>query len=106
MHSFSSVLGERRREVEVGVLFDPARPSEVRASEALLAGLRERGWDARANEPYLGIDDGLTTWLRTELGAPDYAGLELEASSELIAAGRLPQLVADLVALLKGHACG
>lgn len=100
VHSFSAVLSERRREVEVGVLFDPARPSEVGASEALLGGLRERGWDARPNDPYLGTDDGLTTWLRAELDAPSYAGLELEASSDLVAAGRLGELGRDLAALL------
>lgn len=102
VHSFTSLLGERRREVEVGVLFDPARPSEVQASEALLAGLRERGWDARANEPYLGIDDGLTTWLRAELAAPTYAGLEIEASSDLVAAGRLGELAEHLAGLVVG----
>lgn len=97
VHSFVPVLKGRRREVEVGILFDPARSEEVRVSGALLAGLCARGWDARPNDPYLGTDDGLTTWMRRAFPDPAYAGLEVEASQALLdRPGRLRALADDL----------
>ncbi|MEZ6187206.1 MAG: N-formylglutamate amidohydrolase [Planctomycetota bacterium] len=97
LHSFVPVLHGVRRDVEVGVLFDPARAFEASCAEALLQALETRGWDARANQPYLGTDDGITTWLRGELDDPRYAGIEIEASQALLHAGRLPSLAADLL---------
>tara|TARA_R110002072_G_scaffold162944_3_gene315274 strand:+ start:1287 stop:1982 length:696 start_codon:yes stop_codon:yes gene_type:complete len=99
LHSFAKVLEGRTREVEVGVLFDPARPAEARASEGLLRALRTQGWDARPNDPYLGIDDGLTTWLRPQLPDGSYAGIEIELSQSLDPARRA-DLARDLDAAL------
>ena len=84
IHSFVRVLSGVARELEVGILFDPARGHEAAASEALIAGLALRGWDARANEPYLGTDDGLTTWLRPRLPDGRYAGIEVELAQALV----------------------
>ena len=98
-HSFTPVLGERRREVELGVLFDPARPLEVRVADLLLAPLRAAGWDARANEPYLGVDDGLTTWLRPQTPPDRYAGIEVEVSQGIVAdPARFARACADVLA--------
>src|SRR5690606_41949256 len=93
-------LNGRRREVEVGILFDPARPFEAGLAGALIEALRAAGWEARANEPYLGVDDGLTTWLRPQLPQERYAGIEVALSQGLDAAAparlaaELPPLVA------------
>lgn len=83
VHSFTPVLYGQVREVEVGVLFDPAGDFERRCAEALLVALGDAGLDARANLPYAGVDDGLTTWLRGELGGDRYAGIELEIGQGL-----------------------
>lgn len=99
VHSFVEVLEGARRSVEVGILFDPARPQEAAASEALVAGLRALGWDARPNDPYLGIDDGLTTWLRPQLLDGRYAGIEVELNQGL-APARREALARDLNALV------
>lgn len=102
-HSFTPELNGRRREVEVGILFDPARPFEAALADALIDALRAAGWDARANEPYLGVDDGLTTWLRPQLPQERYAGIEVELSQGLDRraqarlAAELPPLVAGVV---------
>jgi predicted N-formylglutamate amidohydrolase len=82
VHTFTPVLRARRRDVDIGLLFDPARKFE-----AAVAGAWERQLKAalprlriRRNRPYRGTDDGLTTHLRTRFPAARYAGLELEVS--------------------------
>ncbi len=84
IHSFTPVIGGTPREVQVGVLFDPARAAESVEAADLVAALRQAGLDARPNEPYEGISDGATTWLRTRFPDPDYAGLELEVRDDLL----------------------
>lgn len=100
IHSFVPVLAGRTRDVEVGILFDPARPQERAASEALIHGLRAQGWDARANDPYLGVDDGLTTGLRPDLPDGRYAGIEVELNQSLDAPRRAA-LAVDLDRVLR-----
>lgn len=85
VHSFTPELHGRPRPYDAGVLFDPARPDEVVVAEALLAGLRAAGHLARANEPYAGTDDGVTTWLRTRFASDRYAGIEVELNQALLA---------------------
>lgn len=80
VHSFTPVLRGKRRDVHVGLLFDPARPLEVafcRAWRDELARLRPR-WTVALNRPYRGTDDGLTTTLRARFAPADYLGIELE----------------------------
>lgn len=102
VHSFTPELHGKARPFDAGVLYDPARPLEVAVSDALLAGLRARGRTARPNEPYLGTDDGLTTWLRTCFDATAYAGIEVELNQALTTragmAEELGAVLADLVA--------
>lgn len=83
VHAFTATLGEERRELEVGLLFDPARAAEQAVADELVGAMRAAGLDARENQPYLGTDDGGTTWLRTVFPDPDYAGLELELRDDL-----------------------
>jgi predicted N-formylglutamate amidohydrolase len=85
VHSFTPRLGDEVRTVGVGLLFDPARPSEAALADWWLPRLRARNLDVRANEPYKGTDDGLTTTLRAEFSPDAYAGLELEVRSDLLA---------------------
>ncbi|MCB9687181.1 MAG: N-formylglutamate amidohydrolase [Alphaproteobacteria bacterium] len=83
VHAFTATLGDERRELDVGLLFDPARPREQAVADELSEALRAVGVDARENQPYLGTDDGGTTWLRTIFPDPAYAGLELELRDDL-----------------------
>lgn len=101
VHSFTPVLGEERREVQAGVLFDPARPEEVRVAGLLLETLRARRLDARPNEPWLGVADGLTTWLRTLFSDSVYAGIELEWSQGLSASATEAAAIAVAERLLQ-----
>jgi len=82
VHTFSGVWEGRRREVDVGLLFDPDRRPELAFSSALRGELLHRIPDlaVRFNEPYLGIDDGLTSHLRRRFAADRYLGIELEVN--------------------------
>jgi len=89
VHTFTPVWLGRRREVDVGILFDPDRPLEGEFADRWRATLSDAlpGLTVRPNEPYLGIDDGFTLTLRTELPAERYLGVELEVSQRLAWSG-------------------
>ncbi len=100
IHSFSPALDPPRRGFDVGVLLDPARPQEVRWAGRLRAALQAAGLDARLDEPYPGVGEGTTTWLRGQLPDARYAGLEIELSQ---APGDHPRRALEaLVGLLSG----
>lgn len=85
VHSFTDVLNGDRRDVDIGLLFDPSRASESRLCERLRRALKRRcDLRVRFNEPYRGTDDGLTTILRTEYADEWYAGIEIELRQGLL----------------------
>lgn len=87
VHSFTPLWQGRRREVDVGLLFDPARRPEAAWCRRLRSEIDRRlpRLAVRDNEPYLGVADGLTTHLRRRFAAPHYLGIELEVSQRLVA---------------------
>ncbi|MEW5774132.1 MAG: N-formylglutamate amidohydrolase [Thermodesulfobacteriota bacterium] len=101
VHSFTPVLHDRERTMDLGLLYDPARPREARLAAAWKAVLTRRapGLRVRRNAPYRGASDGLATFLRRALG-PAYLGLELETNQRLFSDPRaappdLARLLAD-----------
>jgi len=82
VHTFTPVLNGSTRRADVGLLYDPARPLERSLCLTWQRSLRTRRPDllVRRNYPYLGIRDGLTTWLRRRFGPQHYAGIELEVN--------------------------
>jgi predicted N-formylglutamate amidohydrolase len=84
VHSFTGELHGNRREVELGLLYDPARALEDQLAEALEPALSARGFDTRKNEPYDGRADALVTANRKIYAAERYAGFELEISHNLL----------------------
>lgn len=100
IHSFTPSLHGVARDFDMGVLFDPDRFLDRVASEALIAGLNAAGLDTRANAPYPGTGDGLTTALRELHGADVYAGIEVETSHRITEIpGGIARVVAALVAI-------
>lgn len=89
VHTFTPVLRGDRREVDIGLLFDPARRFESAAAEVWMDRLREAlpRLRIRANQPYLGTDDGLTTHLRIVHDDARYAGIELEVNQRFARRG-------------------
>lgn len=84
IHSFVPVLQGRRRETDVGILFDPGRKEEQEfarwwkdAIERVLPELR-----VRFNYPYRGTADGHVTALRRRY-PENYRGVELEVNQGL-----------------------
>lgn len=83
IHSFTPVRRGKRREAEVGLLYDPSRPLELAFALEWQSTLRT-GFKVRRNWPYKGVDDGFTKELRKRYPATTYLGLEIEVRHDLL----------------------
>ncbi len=85
IHTFTPVWEGVPRSVQVGILFDSERVAEARAAHVLLEGVARSlpHLVVRPNEPYLGVDDGLTTTLRARFPEEAYLGIEVEVAQPL-----------------------
>jgi len=83
-HSFTPSLDGDVRRTDVGLLYDPARPSERGLCIAWQAALTARmpRWTTRRNYPYRGTGDGLTRYLRSRFDDASYCGIELEINQK------------------------
>jgi predicted N-formylglutamate amidohydrolase len=110
VHSFTPVLGGRRRNVDLGILYDPSRSAERQLAGRLLRLLRAAtsGLVVRSNSPYRGRSDGVTKSFRQIFPGRVYLGLELEVNQRLVrkdavSAAALARIVGDALAgLLRG----
>jgi predicted N-formylglutamate amidohydrolase len=108
VHSFAPQLDGVERRADVGLLYDPARPSERRWCQRLVQWLRSEAPElsVRRNYPYLGRNDGLTTCLRRELGDRQYLGIELEINQRLTdSRSQLDELCVILARGIENHSC-
>jgi predicted N-formylglutamate amidohydrolase len=87
VHSFTPVWHGVRRPIDVGLLFDPARPEEAALCRHWQRVLQARcpDWRVRRNAPYRGTADGLTTDLRRLAPSALYMGIELEMNQAMAA---------------------
>lgn len=85
-HSFTPDLDGKVRGADIGLLYDPSRPSEADLCERWKAALKACSPDLsiRRNYPYEGKCDGLTSWFRWRLPSADYIGIELEINQKHI----------------------
>ena len=90
IHSFTPVWDGKHRRTRIGLLYDPRRSNERSYCTGWKAALREQcpEYTIHSNQPYKGISDGFTTWLRRHLasigGDGTYAGMEVEINQALI----------------------
>jgi predicted N-formylglutamate amidohydrolase len=86
IHSFTPILDGVERGLEVGLLFDPDRSGELSFCEDFATRLAKALPDFRIkfNEPYKGVDDGFTTYLRTQFDNELYRGIEIEINQRLV----------------------
>jgi len=86
VHSFSPRVNGQVRTADIGLLYDPARPSERELCGVWKKALRDVAPELRVrrNYPYLGKADGLVTHLRERFSESSYAGIELELNQALL----------------------
>ena len=91
IHSFTPIWNGETRRTRIGLLYDPRRPNERSYCNAWKAELRLQcpEYAIHSNQPYKGIADGFTTWLRRHLESIEscdgtYAGMEVEINQGLI----------------------
>lgn len=86
IHTFTPVLEDQVRTVDIGLLFDPSRKSESEFCSLLMDGLEQLlpFLSIQFNEPYKGTDDGFTTYLRTKFTDADYLGIEIEVNQKYL----------------------
>ncbi len=85
VHSFTPELNGEVRTADVGLLFDPARPAEEEFCSNFRRLLLQQNDDlnVKFNYPYLGVDDGFTTYLRQKFPQL-YLGIELEINQKFV----------------------
>lgn len=79
-HSFTPELDGRRRDADIGLLYDPARSAEAALCREWRDAINARmqALKIRMNYPYAGKTDGLTTAMRRRFAPEQYLGIELE----------------------------
>jgi predicted N-formylglutamate amidohydrolase len=104
-HSFTSELNGKVRTTDVGLLYDPARPGEVRLCKTWKAALQRAAPDLRIrrNYPYSGTDDGFMPYLRRRFRPSTYIGIEIEINQSIVAGppGRWAGLRAKIIESLR-----
>lgn len=84
VHSFTPQLNGEVRDADIGLLYDPSRDWEAGFCDAWRRELSVVAphLRVRMNYPYLGTDDGFTTYLRTRFTNAQYAGVEIEVNQQ------------------------
>jgi predicted N-formylglutamate amidohydrolase len=101
LHSFAPFMNGHPRQADLALLYDPARKSERELACDWARTLQERLPELRVrrNQPYRGVSDGLTTWLRRRHRDARYMGIEIEVNQSLLdSGGRFPRLVTHALA--------
>jgi len=103
IHSFTPVFKNKTRSCDMGLLYDPARIYEKQYCNLLKKNLKQKlpHFKILSNQPYKGVDDGLTTYLRQQIDQSKYLGIELEVNQRYL--NRENQFPKDLSKLI-GHA--
>lgn len=93
IHSFTPVWQNRRRAVEIGVLFD----SNEETANMIVKHIQSRGYDCRANEPYSGLT-GELMYAATHHGQLNQIPyLEFEVRQDLLGSEEAVSLIAGVI---------
>jgi len=83
IHSFTPVFDGIKREVDLGLLYDPKRELERLFCKKVKAEFHKRSNAlCYMNKPYKGISDGFVTALRHEFRQRQYIGIEIEMNQK------------------------
>ncbi|MFW7377673.1 MAG: N-formylglutamate amidohydrolase [Oligoflexus sp.] len=86
VHSFTPIMNGERRSAQIGILYDPQRPGELKLARRWQKELKNDlpKLEIRRNYPYRGTADGFTVALRRKFSAKDYIGIELELRQDWV----------------------
>jgi len=103
IHTFTPSWNGIERGVDLGLLFDPDRTSEKKFCEVYRSRLRQSlpAMNIEFNEPYKGIDDGFTTYLRTQFDDDRYLGIEIEINQKFVGTEMLNGIAKELLTSLR-----
>ncbi|MEQ8713875.1 MAG: N-formylglutamate amidohydrolase [Cyclobacteriaceae bacterium] len=98
IHSFTPVWKGEKRTTDMGILFDDDRAGETAYARRWIRTLNKHlnGFQTDLNKPYLGKDDGFTTYLRTKFPDGHYLGIELEINQQF--APKITEMHSRLIA--------
>ena len=84
LHSFTPVFNGIERDVELGILYNPERPTERTLALQWRKLLKKARPDliVKLNQPYRGKPDGICARFRKELSDEEYVGFELEVNQK------------------------
>ncbi len=89
VHSFTPVLNGKKRNCDIGLLYDPAREKEKEICQKLKWEIQKVSeYKVRMNYPYLGKADGFTTYLRKRFSS-NYQGIELEVNQKFVSDNKM-----------------
>jgi predicted N-formylglutamate amidohydrolase len=85
VHSFTPVMRGKRRNADIGILYDPSRPAEKAFAGAWKTTLvaSQAAKKVRFNYPYRGVSDGMVSYFRAAYDSRCYIGIELEINQRL-----------------------
>lgn len=85
IHSFTPIMDGNTRNADIGLLYDPKRPSEKKLATKIQKEIKELApeFRVRMNYPYKGTSDGFTSALRKQFTDESYAGIEIESNQAL-----------------------
>ncbi|WP_452228709.1 N-formylglutamate amidohydrolase [Lacinutrix sp. MEBiC02404] len=103
VHSFTPILNDKKRDCDIGLLYDSRIASEKAFSKNLKKEILklDNTLNVRFNYPYLGKADGFTTHLRKQFHK-NYIGIELEINQKFTTSNKMDsKLKAVLFAAIK-----
>ncbi len=103
VHTFTPIRMGEKRSTDIGLLFDEAREREVNLCTMWKKNLETELPDFRIdfNRPYLGSDDGFTTYLRKHFPEDRYLGIEIEVNQRFHRHDQIEKISAALVKSFK-----
>lgn len=98
VHTFTPILDGEVRHADIGLLFDPGREAETKFCKDLQKSLfrKDKSLNVRFNYPYLGVDDGFTTYLREKF-PEQYRGIELEVNQKFVQANIMEKRLKNVI---------
>jgi predicted N-formylglutamate amidohydrolase len=103
IHTFTPVWDGCERTIDLGLLFDPDRSNEAKVCQDYRTKLKKSlpAMNIEFNAPYKGIDDGFTTYLRTQFDNDRYLGIEIEINQKFVGTEKLKAISKALSASLR-----